>query len=374
MTTDSIGLYVHVPFCKAKCNYCDFVSFSNVGSDIRREYLERLCEEIRSYRRTPKIKIDTVFFGGGTPSTLLPEELSLVLKCIHESFEISEGAEITLEANPKTLDREKLLSAVLHGVNRVSLGLQSIHENELKTLGRIHSYEDFLTTLSLVRSVGITNINVDLMYGIPHQTKDSFRKTLDAVIALDVPHISAYGLIIEEGTPFFEKRDELPLPSEDDEADMYEEAIDTLLSRGYSHYEISNYARSGFECRHNLKYWRDEEYIGVGIAAHSYFEGKRYSNPVCFNEYLSEFFINYRQEEIITKADEEYEYAMMRLRLKEGIDLLEYSGKFGKDFFCGREAFIDRYISAGILAVDDGRLHFTDRGFYLSNTVLSDIL
>ena len=374
MTTDRLGLYVHIPFCVSKCKYCDFASFARVDSQKRRAYVDRLCNEIEAYSGTEKRILDTVFFGGGTPSLLAADELVRIFEAINKSFEILPEAEVTLEANPKTLTEEFLLAARACGVNRISLGLQSIHENELKFLGRIHLYDDFLASYEMVKKAGIDNINVDLMYGIPEQTKETFEKTLHTVARLSPKHISAYGLIIEDGTPFFKMRDSLPLPSEDDEADMYYMAADILSSYGYKHYEISNYAKDGYESRHNLKYWHDEEYIGVGLSAHSYLDSYRYSNTLSFDEYLCGSGVKYECKNELSSEDTEYEYAMMRLRLREGIDLYDYIRRFGHEFSMGREALIEKFESAGLIKCADGRLSLTEQGFYLSNTILSELL
>ncbi len=326
------GLYVHIPFCLKKCNYCDFCSFDKLSSDIREEYLKSLIAEIASYKETPRISINTLFFGGGTPSLLTEDEFSKVYSTIVESFDLSSLEEFTIEANPKTLTLEKLLLYRSLGVNRISIGLQSIHENELKMLGRIHNLSDFEKSLSLACEAGFDNINVDLMYGIPGQTKESFDKTLDYVLSQDLPHLSIYGLIVEEKTPFGRMGKNLVLPSEDEEADMYYIATEKLSRMGYSHYEISNYSKPGFESRHNLIYWKTMEYIGVGLAAHSYFRGARMSNTESLSVYLSQNAEQYRTSEIVSQSDLAYEYVMLALRLKEGFSLSEYSEKFGADF------------------------------------------
>ncbi len=373
MATDGVGLYIHIPFCKSKCKYCDFKSFSNINDDIRGKYIDRLVREIREYAER-NIRVKTVFFGGGTPSLLTPFEFEKIVNSIKEVFLLSQEAEFTIEANPKTIDEEKMRAFSSLGVNRVSIGLQTIHEKELKMLGRIHSYDDFLASYEIVKLVGIDNINVDLMYGIPHQTIETLDKTLDSVLSFDVPHISAYGLILEEGTPFFDMRDTLSLPSEDDEADMYELITRRLNDKGYRHYEISNYAKEGYECRHNLVYWRDEEYIGLGLSAHSYFDGVRFSNPVSINEYLS-FDLPLRRNCVrLDIEDVEFEYAMMNFRLSSGLSLDEYERKFNKSFLIGRKEKIDKYIRLGLMSCNGQRLSFTERGFYLSNTILSDLL
>jgi oxygen-independent coproporphyrinogen-3 oxidase len=374
MITDNIGLYIHIPFCVRKCAYCDFASFSNVAPDVRSRYIERLCEEIEGYKRDKKIGVDTVFFGGGTPSLLSPDELSNILAQARCAFDISPDAEITMEMNPGTLTPESARAYAALGVNRASIGCQSFNENELKILGRIHDSKQVYDAVKIVRDAGITNISLDLMYGIPEQTAASFKNTLAQALSLDPAHLSVYGLILEEGTPFFDARKKLPLPTEDEECDMYALASKILSEHGFSHYEISNYARPGYECRHNLKYWRDEEYIGVGLAAYSYFGKKRFGNTSRLDEYISDSYVQYRYGEDISHSDEAFEYVMMRLRLSEGFSLSDYRARFGVDFACGREEKIARYRALGYIDITADRLTLTERGFYISNTILSDLL
>ncbi len=305
---------------------------------------------------------------------LTPNEMERVVLAIKDSFLVAPDVEFTVEANPKTLNEEKLRKYLDLGVNRLSIGLQSIHENELKILGRIHNYKDFADMYTLARRCGIGNINIDLMYGIPEQSKDSFAETLRSVVELSPEHISLYGLILEEGTPFFEKKNELPLPGEDTECDMYYFAADFLREKGYSHYEISNYAKDGRECRHNLKYWQNEEYIGVGLSAYSYFEGKRFGNTKSFNEYLSGSYTEYSSEEIIDGDSEAYEFVMLGLRLAKGISLSEYRQKFDVDFMVGIEEAVQSYINQGYVSLEGDRLSLTDKGFYISNYLLTELL
>ena len=370
----SLGIYVHVPFCKQKCAYCDFVSFAGALEKYEGEYTEALVREIRSYKESPKIKADTIFFGGGTPSVISSESFVKIVSAIYDTFEILPDTEFTLEANPKTLTHEKFHTYKRYGVNRISLGLQSFCEKELKILGRIHNYEDFKTSYELCRACGITNINVDLMYALPTQSIDTLKRTLSEVIALSPTHISAYSLILEEGTRLFEEKESYIFPTEDEECDMYLAITNTLSMAGYSHYEISNYAKAGYESRHNLKYWRDEQYIGVGIAAHSYFGRKRYSNPTSFSEYFSLSGREYLQCEDIDEASNAYEYAMMRLRLSEGFSLSEYKTLFGKDFLSGKEEYIAGLTKEGYMTLSDGRIALTEKGFYVSCEILSQIL
>ena len=374
MITDGIGLYIHVPFCRSKCRYCDFASFPGLSDTAREEYLSALVTEIKGYERKNKIRVNSVFFGGGTPSLLSASDMKRVLDAVRSTFEISLGSEITVEANPKTVDKNKLFEYRALGINRLSIGLQSIHENEQKLLGRIHNFDDFLDTYQAARAVGFGNISVDIMYAIPEQTEKSLGETLDAIIDLSPEHISAYGLIIEEGTPFFEMKDSRPLPNEDTELSMYRLIREKLSSAGYSHYEISNYAKAGFECRHNLKYWRDEEYIGVGLAAYSYFEGVRYGNVRDMRSYVENPTSARAETDEISADDEAYEYAMMHLRLSDGFSLSEYSSRFGEDFLGKRAEKIKRYSSLGLLKVERDRLFLTEDGFYLSNSIMADII
>ena len=375
MTTKPIGIYVHIPFCKQKCSYCDFLSFAGALQKYEEPYTDALIREIYSYKREPKIKADTVFFGGGTPSIISAQSFSRITEALYDVFEILPDAEFTLEANPKTLTDEKLSTYVGCGVNRISIGMQSVCEKELKTLGRIHNFDEFLAAYEITQGAGVKNINIDLMYGIPEQTAESFERTLDRVVALSPSHLSLYGLILEEETRFWDKRDLLSLPDEDIECDMYYLAGKKLSLAGYSHYEISNYAKEGTECRHNLKYWRDMPYIGVGVSAYSYFDGVRFGNSSDINEYLSSESKKYRYEEVISAEEEAYEYAMLRLRLKEGFSLSDYKKRFGAEFYSGeRKGKIDAYSELGYISLTEENISLTESGFYISNKILTDLL
>ena len=373
MKAKPTGLYVHIPFCLKKCAYCDFCSFINADFPQKAEYIDALCAEISGYK-DKEITLDTIFFGGGTPSLLTGEEFSKIMRSIRESFSLSDGLEFTVEANPKTLTTEKLRVYMSEGVNRLSMGLQSANSNELAALGRIHTYEEFVESYTLAREAGIKNLNVDLMYGIPEQTMDSFRYTLEAVCALAPEHISVYGLILEEGTPLYKSVDKYRMPTEDAECDMYYLAADYLRDKEYSHYEISNYAKEGLECRHNLKYWKCDEYIGVGLAAYSYFGGKRYGNTAEKDEYLSQNGDITIYEEESTLESEAYEFVMLGLRLSEGISLSEYKARFGRDFLDGREEKIKSFFELGYISLSEDRISLTERGFYVSNSILNSLI
>lgn len=368
-----VALYVHIPFCLSKCNYCDFSSFAGLESDKRVQYITALSEEIRSYKREKKLPLETVFFGGGTPSLLTPREFYSLFSAINDSFDLSYVNEFTVEVNPKTLSLEKLVTYKECGVNRLSIGLQSIHENELKKLGRIHTLDDFSNTYKLALGSGFSNINVDLMYGIPEQTKESFLKSLQYVVSLEPAHISVYGLIIEENTVFGKIKNSLDLPNEDEEADMYFQACSFLRDNAYKHYEISNFSKDGFQSLHNLRYWKAREYIGVGLSAYSYFNGSRYGNSSMLSEYLMSYEKN-RACEKIDKTAELFEYAMLHLRLSSGICLSEYKARFGEDFLKPRQELIEAYEKAGYLKCDGTCVALTEKGFYVSNTILADLI
>lgn len=374
MRAEPIGLYVHIPFCLKKCNYCDFCSYSELDISVRKSYVSALINEIRRYRKEKKTEVNTIFFGGGTPSLLEPWEFNAICDAIGDAFYVTSDTEFSIEANPKTLTEEKLSCFVARGVNRISIGLQSIHDNELKILGRIHNFEDFEKSYSMVQASGISNVGIDLMYGIPNQTVDTFCRTLDAVISLSPKHISAYSLILEEGTPLSKKKDELSFPSEDEECEMYELACAKLSKCGYTHYEISNYAKPGYESLHNLKYWQNKDFIGVGVAAYSCFGGKRYGNFPGIREYLSENPTQYITEEVHDDAASSYEFVMLGLRLKRGISLSEYKSLYKTDFLIGRMEKISSFQRNGYLTFDGDRIALTEKGFYVSNAILSDLL
>lgn len=343
-------------------------------NEYENKYVDALIDEISEYSTEEKISLDTVFFGGGTPSVISSASFERIVNAIRKSFNILPSTEFTVEANPKTLTQEKLSLYTRLGVNRISLGLQSIHENELKILGRIHSFEEFLESYNLCLEHGISNVNVDLMYAIPEQTVDTFIDTIRKIISLSPTHISAYSLILEEGTCLYKRKDALTFPPEDEECEMYYRAADILRDAGYIHYEISNYALKGYECRHNLKYWQNKEYIGLGLAAHSYLDKKRYSNPVSFSEYFSKNRKEYRQTESIDISTNAYEYVMTHLRLSQGFSLLDYERKFGASFVSGKESLLSDLEKSGYLKHESGRISLTEKGFYVSNTIISELI
>ena len=368
-----LGLYIHIPFCLKKCGYCDFCSYS--GSDDSRmlDYTRELCRRLRA-RASDCVdrQVDTVYFGGGTPTLLPIAAFEMLLRTLTECYRLTGECEITVECNPATADRAYLTALRCLGVNRLSIGLQSAHEEELRRLGRSHSVSDFTAVFFDARASGFDNISVDLMYGIPDQTKESFRKSLEFLCDKSPEHVSAYGLKIEEGTSFHRHRNELVLPNEEEEYEMYLLLIDYLNERGYGQYEISNFARPRRESRHNLRYWLGQEYLGFGVAAHSYFRGERFGNSRDLTAFL-------RGEDIVcersavTPEEADREYVMLRLRLCQGIPLSDFDCRFGKSF---DEIYPEgeQLIRAGYLQLKNNAISFTPKGFFVSNTILSQLL
>jgi oxygen-independent coproporphyrinogen-3 oxidase len=374
-----ISLYIHIPFCKSKCKYCDFLSFDN-REDAIKEYINTLIQEINNYStHVNGYEVSSIFIGGGTPSILSCEDIRKVFVALRSNYNINRNAEITIEANPGTLTTEKIQALIEAGVNRVSLGLQSCNNNRLTTLGRIHTWEDFLSNYNQIRELGINNINVDLMFGLPNQDIKQWENDLRKIISIKPEHISCYGLIIEEGTRFYKMYNEgrITLPSEEIERDMYWITHDILQNNNYKHYEISNFALDGKECYHNKVYWKEQEYIGIGLGASSYFEGYRYKNISDFNEYIN---CNGNIDEIkeqIQFIDEKTnieEYMFLGLRLLKGINKLEFYNRWGKHINYYYKNIIIKLCNEKLLYEDDETIKLTAKGIDVSNYVLSMFL
>jgi len=359
------GLYIHIPFCIKKCAYCDFVSFTS--GDFQK-YLDMLFLEMEKYKGE---EIDTVFIGGGTPTVLSAEQLERLFEKVNSTFNILPDSEITVEANPGTLTVDKLKALKKSGVNRLSIGVQSFNDNELKVIGRIHSSKTAIDTINLAKEY-FDNINIDLISALPESTKESFFATLKTAVSLGVQHISCYSLILEESTPLFKKyeKGELNLPDEDLEREMYDFAVSFLEEKGFNRYEISNFAKSGKESRHNLKYWNTDDYIGLGISAHSLISGVRYENTCDLEKYLSGEFLE--NSFSLTDKDRKTEYIIMRLRLKDGIDETEYKNRFLNDFYNEFKDINDKYINLGLMKREEGKVFLTLEGVSLSNTIMSE--
>ena len=371
--TDKTGVYIHVPFCLSKCHYCDFCSRTRADEETKALYVKRLCDEIRSCGEGISDKrpiADTVYFGGGTPTLLSPEQFSKILDTVNAVFGIDAGAEITAETNPKSADYDKLHDMRAVGINRLSIGMQSVHDNELRALGRIHKHADFLTSYSDARRTGFDNISADLMYGIPEQTRESFEESVRTLVSLSPEHISSYCLTVEDRTNFGRRRDSLILPDEDTVSDMYSMMTELLRENGYEKYEISNFAHIGRASRHNLKYWKREDYLGFGPAAHSFYGGVRFANSRDVEAYLKGDNIRECSEKI-TGDEAMDEYVMLGMRLREGINIPRFNRLFGVDFM-ERYGNAFKRFSPEYISIDANRCAFTDKGMFVSNYILSE--
>lgn len=386
----SLGVYVHIPFCVRKCNYCDFLSSNYCNNDVNqnklaRDYVNALVREIEIYsNELQEYKVQTIYIGGGTPSCIDSELIAKIIEKIEEAFDVSDSAEITIEVNPGTLLNNKARDYKNMGINRISMGLQSANNEELKILGRIHTYEEFLESYNLLRSVGFDNINIDVMSAIPNQSVESYIDTLNKVISLRPEHISSYSLIIEEGTYFYNIQDELKLVSEDDEREMYYKTKEILQNRGYERYEISNYALKGMESKHNSSYWTGVDYIGFGVGASSYLNGYRYDRIQDINKYIEVYdkLSNYLIAEKNIECNKQYltlqnkmeEYMFLGLRMTKGISKTRFKELFEKDINEVYGNVIDKYVSMKLLNEEKDILQLTDKGIDVSNIVLADFL
>lgn len=370
-----VALYIHIPFCKQKCFYCDFPSYAR-KDDLMSDYIEALLIELKE--KIKGYKVRSLFIGGGTPSYLNEENLRELMKVI-KNINFVENAEKTIECNPGTVSEEKFNIMKDGGINRLSFGLQTTKNNLLKGIGRIHTFEAFKDNYKLARSVGFNNINIDMMFGLPNQSVKDWTESLEEVAKLNPEHISAYSLIIEEGTPFYKlyNEDKLKLPSEEEEREMYKKCKDILIENGYHQYEISNYAKEGKECLHNEVYWMCDEYIGVGASSSSYIDGKRIKNIDDLREYIKrigngESIVD---EEIInTKNDDIEEFMFMGLRMNCGIEEEVFKRRFNTNVDDIYKDVIEGNINKGLLERKRGRIYLTDKGIELSNMVMSDMI
>ncbi len=370
---NSFELYIHIPFCVRKCTYCDFLSAPG-SEEAKASYTEALLREIEAVK-TEKREVSSIFVGGGTPSALSPSLMGDIFEKIHKSFSVAPDAEITIEANPGTLSKEKLFLYRNVGINRLSLGLQSPEAAELKSLGRIHTYEEFLESFSLAREAGFQNINVDLMCALPDQTYEGWIRNLRTVAALHPEHISAYSLIIEEGTPFAKRK--LNLPDEDTEYRMYEDTAGILAEYGYEQYEISNYAKKALACQHNVGYWTRKEYLGLGLGAASLWGNQRFSNTSDFSAYLKESGSPEKireNRETLSLEDEMSEFMFLGLRMTEGVSKAEFLEGFGTPIESVYGNVLDKYKSVGLLEEKEGRIFLTRAGIHVSNGVMAEFL
>lgn len=377
-----LELYIHIPFCIRKCAYCDFLSGQRNAEEIE-NYVEALISEIKTYQAMSLNEIvRTVFLGGGTPSILSGSQMKRIFQALRETFDISETAEITVEANPGTVTYEKLTAYRNVGINRISFGLQSANDEELKRLGRIHTFEEFLESYKMARACGFQNINVDLISAIPKQTTEQFEQSLKKITELQPEHVSVYSLIIEEGTPFAKLYGEgapleKDLPSEEEERLIYWKTKEFLEKEGYRRYEISNYAKEGLECRHNLGYWERKNYLGLGLGASSLMGNVRYHNTEDWKEYIANA-KNLQQiqkdVETLTVEEQMEEFIFLGLRKMQGISEQKFQEAFQKSIWECYSENIRKVMEKGLLDKRDGNLYLTEKGIDISNYVFAEIL
>lgn len=395
MEKKELELYIHIPFCVKKCDYCDFLSFP-ADSRTQRRYVDAVQKEIIYYGALyPDRKITTIFIGGGTPSWLDEEEIVRILHTVREAFAVEHDAEITIECNPGTATAHKLVRYREAGINRISIGLQSAHNEELALLGRIHTWEQFLKTYDLARKSGFSNINVDLMSALPGQTLETFSDTLKKVLALKPEHLSAYSLMIEEGTPFYERyrEDEKHreageptelLPDEEQEYAVTKLTQRVLMEAGYHWYEVSNFAKPGYECRHNIGYWKRADYLGIGIGAASLIDNVRYANVRDLEEYCKECEslweeLNIRKTlcsstEPVTREEQMEEFMFLGLRMTEGVSRAEFEQYFGTTIEAVYGDVLRQLQKEGLLVKQEGRICLTERGMDVNNYVVEQFM
>ncbi len=378
-----LSIYIHIPFCVRKCLYCDFLSFTASAGEIE-SYVNLLVQEIEEqsvfYRDH---RVISVFLGGGTPSILPAEEIGRILQAVRENYRMTDEVEITMECNPGTVTAEKLGNYITYGINRLSIGLQSTQDEELARIGRIHDYEMFLHTYRAARTAGFVNINIDLMAALPGQSIASYRESLERVADLAPEHISAYSLILEEGTPLYERKGQYSFPTEDEDREMYQMTKEYLAERGYQRYEISNYAREGFACRHNQVYWQRGDYVGFGLGAASMVGDVRWSAPESMKEYkdyvenmrtCTENVFQQAGVQVLTMQEQMEECMFLGLRMMCGVGCQDFYEKFG----CTMEAVygpvIEKMISQNLLQKENGYIKLTDRGIDVSNYVMAEFL
>ena len=374
MSEKKLELYVHIPFCVRKCSYCDFLS-GPADKEQQRRYVDALKTEMDAVMEEAGRPVSSIYIGGGTPSVLPAEWIASLLDKLREKFSVQEDAEISMEANPGTLDESRLSCYRQAGVNRLSLGLQSPRDRELKTLGRIHSCADFLESYEMAREAGFSNINVDLMMALPGQSVKDWEENLEWTARLRPQHISAYSLIIEEGTPFAKR--ELDLPDEDSEYRMYENTALILEKYGYRQYEISNYALEDCWCRHNVGYWEREDYLGFGLGAASLLGDRRFSNTADMQEYVR---YSSRPEKIrkevqqLTNEEQMEEFMFLGLRMTRGVSIPEFERLFGCSIWQEYGKVLDKYLKMGMLCQEDHRIFLSREGIHVSNVIMAEFL
>ncbi len=375
-----LGLYLHFPFCISKCPYCDFNSYQLKEDNQISSYISALYQEITAYsQKLKKSNIKTIYMGGGTPTILSSVQIYNILEFCKDKFTIDKNAEITIEANPGTLDGEKIKLLIESGINRLSLGAQSFNNLFLKKLGRIHDTQDIIDSYFLAREMGFDNINIDIMFALPDQTTEDFQATLKKAVSLKPDHLSLYNLTIKPGTEYYEnyKRNTLKLPSEDEEFDMYNWAINFLKENNFEHYEIANFAHPHKRSLHNLIYWQNQPYLGIGAGAYSFIRGYRYMNYENPERYIKEIMsgkLPIDHGEKLSLRKRMIETIILGLRTKDGVSYKKYKTRFGinlNDIFSKQ---IDKLVNLGLLKKDDCKIKLTKRGIFLANTVFREFV
>lgn len=366
---NEVNLYIHIPFCKKKCYYCDFISYPN-KDDYIEEYIDTVIKEYSNYKAEEYI-IKTVYIGGGTPSYIDSKYIVKLLKEIN----LEKAEEITIEINPGTVTKEKLIDYRNSGINRLSIGLQATQDTLLKEIGRIHTYNEFLDTYNMAREVGFKNINIDLMLALPKQHIEDLIQSVKRIIELNPEHISIYSLILEEGTKMYDKvnKQKCTLPKEDEEREMYWAVKNILEKNGYNHYEISNFAKNGYHSKHNIDCWNQKEYIGIGVAAHSYLDNRRYSNLGNIEEYIK----NYHDKEIHEiqdKISKQKEYMILGLRKLDGIYISEFELKFNENPIYLFRNELNKLVNLELIEIDLNNIRLTDKGLDLANIVWEEFI
>lgn len=371
-----LGLYIHIPFCKSKCIYCDFYSLPQAEEQMD-TYTKAVCQHLTETAvQAQGHRVNTVYFGGGTPSYLGANRLCTLLKTIQKRYDVAPSAEITLEANPDSVDRKLLKKLRRAGFNRLSLGMQSADDDELRRIGRIHTFAQVQEAVVTARNAKFTNVSLDLIYGLPGQTTERWLDNLRAAVALKPEHLSCYGLKVEPGTPLYRMQDELDLPGDETQADFYLQTVDFLADQGYEQYEISNFAKSGFRSRHNLKYWELEEYAGFGPGAHSDFGGVRYAYVRDLEGYLNGVLHGapmLSENQSIPPLDRDTEYLMLGLRTVDGLDPVVFGRRFRRPFTCFLP-FLRECEQAGYAVHTGDSWHLTPQGFLVSNQIIGQML
>lgn len=372
-------LYVHLPFCKKKCNYCDFVS-EKASTETIEAYLSLLCKEAKLYEgfRSPQGLL-TIFFGGGTPSLLTPKQFEVLLENFKEIFGFAESMEITVEANPESVDKKYLKSLHKLGINRISFGAQSFQNSLLKAMGRLHNEKDIEKAVMAAKESGFKNINIDLMYGLPNQTMKDWQESLKKAVALPVTHISTYGLKLSEATPWgkAEAEGNLSLPSEEANADMQLFAMEYLEKKHFPRYEIANFARLDYPCRHNTAYWLRKDYLGLGLNASSLLDNIRLRNENTFAAYgekVEKGIFPWAEREVLTYEEIREEEILLPLRLVWGLNIGEFAEKYGSEYFAEKKGQMVKLFDLGLLTLENSQLQLTDKGVLLNNEVLASLI